>query len=33
MEIAERIAQAIAFGDISENSEFDEAKGTSRERS
>jgi len=26
MEIAERIAQAIAFGDISENSEFDEAK-------
>jgi transcription elongation factor GreA len=26
MEIADRIAQAIAFGDISENSEFDEAK-------
>lgn len=26
MEIADRISQAIAFGDISENSEFDEAK-------
>lgn len=26
MEIAERIKQALAFGDISENSEYDEAK-------
>lgn len=25
-EVAERIKQAIAFGDISENSEYDEAK-------
>ena len=25
-EIAERISQALAFGDISENSEYDEAK-------
>ena len=25
-EIAERIKQALAFGDISENSEYDEAK-------
>ena len=26
LEVAERISQAIAFGDISENSEYDEAK-------